>query len=872
MGTRRALVIGSQCAALPRLSFLPRVAEDLARVLTDSEFGGCAPALPDGRVLLVDPTVEEADQAIETAFARASADVDTLLLAFVGHGEHVGDNFYLLLRDAAWPPNLRRAVLLGTRVQELLGQHSGLNGLVLLVDACHSGLGARQAAEDWPRTIAQAGGRFEMLTSADEREAAEGCFTATLTELLRSGEPTRGEDLYCADAKDLVQQECSRQVAFYLAFDGRRFTRQGDRGLWLGHNPGRRRAVAPLAGTPAWGQVEQLTAWFERTPQLEQLVEAAQRARCVALVGPAGQGKSALAAALARWELADDLLPPRFVHALAFAATATLDTDLARDLARQLILTVDGFGAAAERFQAQTSEDELARLGPLERALLGPLGLLANRRTVRLAVDGLDQLTAEAASPVHAALDRLASDPHLGHVKLVVTARPDGLLPQGAEVLELEHVDQEHLERYLRRRGVPEAVVPAIGAQAEGNWLVAWLLADLAVDGDLPAGRLPANLQAAYRQELRRAGSEDPARWARELRPVLAVLAAAGVGPVLPLALLHAASGRLDGPVDAARVRDVLVQLRGLVVRGAPGTPAEHVGVFHTTFAEYLGADSEAGIDEQAAHAALADAIDQLAPRQAHDPSDPLHRYAASAEAEHLWAAGRRAQVVDALRARESHIPAENLTRWAAWRVRIQDALGPDHPSTLTTRHNVAVWTGRTGEAGEALRLSREVLDARERVLGPDHPDTLAARHEVAFFTGESGDVGEALRLFRDVLDAKERVLGPDHPDTLSTRHSIAYFTGRTGDVSEALRLFREVLDARERVLGPEHPDTLAARHSVAYWIGESGEAGEALRLFREVLDACERVFGPDHPHTLTTLNNVAFWSQNVYYRTGRQP
>ena len=77
---------------------------------------------------------------------------------------------------------------------------------------------------------------------------------------------------------------------------------------------------------------------------------------------------------------------------------------------------------------------------------------------------------------------------------------------------------------------------------------------------DLSVGQLPAGLQNAYRQELRRAGSADPDRWAQHLQPVLAILAAAGVGPVLPIALLCAASGRLGGPEEPARVRDVLVR------------------------------------------------------------------------------------------------------------------------------------------------------------------------------------------------------------------------------------------------------------------------------------------------------------------------
>ena len=58
--------------------------------------------------------------------------------------------------------------------------------------------------------------------------------------------------------------------------------------------------------------------------------------------------------------------------------------------------------------------------------------------------------------------------------------------------------------------------------------------------------------------------------------------------------------------------------------------------------------------------------------------------------------------------------------------------LGPDHPDTLTTRGNIASWTGECGDAAGALRLFRELLPDRERVLGPDHPDTLTTRNNIA--------------------------------------------------------------------------------------------------------------------------------------------
>jgi hypothetical protein len=70
--------------------------------------------------------------------------------------------------------------------------------------------------------------------------------------------------------------------------------------------------------------------------------------------------------------------------------------------------------------------------------------------------------------------------------------------------------------------------------------------------------------------------------------------------------------------------------------------------------------------------------------------------------------------------------------------------LGPDHSSTLTTRNNIANWTGRCGDAAQALRLTTELLPDRIRVLGPGHPDTLATRNNIAYWTSDSRDAAEA--------------------------------------------------------------------------------------------------------------------------------
>jgi hypothetical protein len=230
---------------------------------------------------------------------------------------------------------------------------------------------------------------------------------------------------------------------------------------------------------------------------------------------------------------------------------------------------------------------------------------------VRIVLDGLDQLPAAVTPVVLAALNTVSADPTLAAVRLVVTARWDATLPTRHHLFDLNRVPDPYIERYLRRRDVPPKMAAAIVDQAAGNWLVARVLADLATDAEAPTMG-PAALYDAYRDELLRAGAADPSSWTEALGPVLSALAVAGTGPVLPLPLLCYASGLLGGPDQPARVRDVLVRLRGLVVRGNPGTPDEHIGTFHSTFAAYLCSGRDSAIDERAAHQALADAIRAL--------------------------------------------------------------------------------------------------------------------------------------------------------------------------------------------------------------------------------------------------------------------
>jgi hypothetical protein len=193
--------------------------------------------------------------------------------------------------------------------------------------------------------------------------------------------------------------------------------------------------------------------------------------------------------------------------------------------------------------------------------------------------------------------------------------------------------------------------------------------------------------------------------------------------------------------------------------------------------------------------------------------------------------------------------------------------LGPEHPQTLSTRHELAYWTGEAGDRVRARRQLAALLPVRERVLGSEHPQTLSTCHLLARCTGAAGDRAGARRQLAALLPICERVLGSEHPQTLTARHELAYWTGVTGDKAGACDLFARLLSIRERVLGPEHPQTLATRHELAHWTGKAGDAVEARRQLAELLHIEERILGPEHPSTQITSKNLAHWAKQARRR-----
>jgi eukaryotic-like serine/threonine-protein kinase len=189
----------------------------------------------------------------------------------------------------------------------------------------------------------------------------------------------------------------------------------------------------------------------------------------------------------------------------------------------------------------------------------------------------------------------------------------------------------------------------------------------------------------------------------------------------------------------------------------------------------------------------------------------------------------------------------------ATWTAR----LGPDHPHTLQSMHNLALGYKVTGKLDLALPLFKETLQLRKDKLGPDHMDTLQSMDSLASGYRDAGKLDLALPLYEETLKLDKAELGLDHPMTLGCMNNLASGYTDAGKLDLALPLLEETLRLQKARLGPDHPDTLVSMNNLAaaYW--SARQLDKSVPLFKETLKLLERKLGRQHPDTQWTVANL---------------
>ncbi|MEM9801872.1 MAG: tetratricopeptide repeat protein [Planctomycetota bacterium] len=239
---------------------------------------------------------------------------------------------------------------------------------------------------------------------------------------------------------------------------------------------------------------------------------------------------------------------------------------------------------------------------------------------------------------------------------------------------------------------------------------------------------------------------------------------------------------------------------------------------------------------------------------------------------------------------------AEQLARTNALEEKVY---GPEHPTTLATKNDIALTLADLGDYEAATEILTEVVKVERRTLGDADMRTLRSINNLSVAMSRGGRLEEAHDLYRDAIERLAEAHGPDHPFVgeamlnlgilflkmernddadrqlqaarahlaasldedhpllLETDNAIAVIRSRQDRFEESLRLRRDTLRRQERALGTDHPDTIRSRSSLASVLSQTGRYEESREMHREVLEAQSRALGPAHPTTLITLENL---------------
>ena len=90
------------------------------------------------------------------------------------------------------------------------------------------------------------------------------------------------------------------------------------------------------------------------------------------------------------------------------------------------------------------------------------------------------------------------------------------------------------------------------------------------------------------------------------------------------------------------------------------------------------------------------------------------------------------------------------------------------------------------GKYNEAEMVYRKVLALEQRLCGAEHPSTLSTAHNVALCLRYQRKFEEAIKLHKSTLRSRRRVLGMEHRDTLGTKSDLATALERNGQLEDS--------------------------------------------------------------------------------------
>ncbi|KAG7406534.1 Nephrocystin-3 [Fusarium oxysporum f. sp. rapae] len=181
-----------------------------------------------------------------------------------------------------------------------------------------------------------------------------------------------------------------------------------------------------------------------------------------------------------------------------------------------------------------------------------------------------------------------------------------------------------------------------------------------------------------------------------------------------------------------------------------------------------------------------------------------------------------------------------------------------DHPSRLTSEHELARAYLDDGHTKKAVEMLEHVVEIRERILAEDHPHRLASEHVLAQAYLDDGQTRRAVEMLEHVVEIRERISAEDHPHRLASEHELAGAYLDDGQTKKAVEMLEHVVAVEAEILTEDHLDRLASEHVLAQAYLDDGQSKKAVEVLEHVAETQERILAEDHPRRLASEHELA--------------
>ncbi|KAH8800844.1 hypothetical protein F5884DRAFT_824895 [Xylogone sp. PMI_703] len=176
--------------------------------------------------------------------------------------------------------------------------------------------------------------------------------------------------------------------------------------------------------------------------------------------------------------------------------------------------------------------------------------------------------------------------------------------------------------------------------------------------------------------------------------------------------------------------------------------------------------------------------------------------------------------------------------------------------------HSLAKLYADQGKLAEAEKMYVRALQSYEEALGPDHISTLSTVNNLGNLYAKQDKLAEAEKMY---------ALGPDHTLTLSTVNNLGNLYRNQCKMAEAEKMYVRALQGYEEALGPDHTSTLTTVNNLGLLYVDQGKLAEAEKMYDRALRGYEDAFAPKVSLTYIPALNTMLAFGELFSLTDRK-